>query len=58
MTAAVDEKVTMVQCPDFEGCKCYLQKIKMPWPISNRVMPNLYYLREHADGSIEFIAST
>mmetsp|Transcript_29031 Transcript_29031/g.34096 ORF Transcript_29031/g.34096 Transcript_29031/m.34096 type:complete len:83 (-) Transcript_29031:230-478(-) len=58
LTAAVDERVSMVPCPDFEGCKCFLQRIKMPGFLTNRVMPNLYYLREHADGSLEFISSS
>ena len=26
--------------------------------MTNRVLPNLYYLREHADGSIEFVSSS
>lgn len=58
MTAMADEKVSMVQCPDYEGCKCYLQKIKMPMFMTNRVIPNLYYLRELPDGTIEFISSS
>ena len=37
---------------------CYLQKIKMPMIMTNRVIPNLYYLLERRNGSLEFISSS
>lgn len=48
----------MIACPDFEGCECYLQQIKMPMFMTNRTLPNLYYLKENRNGSVEFISSS
>ena len=58
-TPLIDENITMAACPDYEGCKCFIQQIKMPFLMTNRSIPVLYYLRENPmDGSIEFISSS
>ena len=53
-----DKRLTLVPCPDYEGCFCFLQKIKMPMVMTNRVIPNLYYLVERQNGTIEWISSS
>ena len=53
-----DGKITVTDCPDFEGQKCIVQHLKMPMMISNRSIPVLFYLKENADGTIEFVASS
>ena len=53
-----DKRLTLVPCPDYEGCLCFLQKIKMPMVMTNRVIPNLYYLVERQNGTIEWISSS
>ena len=53
-----DGKISVTDCPDFEGQKCIVQHFKMPMMVTNRSVPVLYYLRENADGTIEFVASS
>ena len=58
LTECVDDKVTMVAVPDFEGCLTFMQKIKMPMFMTNRIIPNVFYLREHGDEKLEFVNSS
>ena len=58
LTPLIDEKITMVPCPDYEGCKCYIQQIKMPMMMTNRSIPVLYYIKKNRDGSLEFMSSS
>ena len=53
-----DGKLSVSDCEDFEGQKCIVQHLKMPMMISNRSIPVLFYLRENADGTVEFVASS
>ena len=53
-----DGKITISACPDFEGQKCIIQHLKMPMMLSNRSIPSLIYLRENADGTVEFLSSS
>ena len=58
MIPMMDSKLTVTDCPDFDGQRCLIQHIKMPIMMSNRSIPQLYYLVENEDGSIIFIASS
>ena len=59
LTEGVDETLTMLPCPDYEGCTGFICKVKMPMFISNRSLPNLFYLREDpANNSLEFFGSS
>jgi len=51
MVPLFDEKLSVTDCPDFEGKRCLIQHIKMPMMISNRSMVSLYYNIEKPDGS-------
>ena len=53
-----DGKISLSACPDFEGQKCIIQHLKMPMVVTNRSFPNLFYLRENADGTVEFLSSS
>ena len=53
-----DGKISVTACEDFEGCKCIIQHFKMPMMVTNRSIPVLFYLKENADGTVEFIASS
>ena len=48
----------MVKCPDQDGCEAYLMQIKMPMFMTNRVFPNLYYVVERRNGTLEYIMSS
>ena len=56
--AKMDEKLTVSECPDFEGQKCLIHHIKMPMLMSNRSIVQIYYTVENADGSLEFMSSS
>ena len=53
-----DKRVTMVSIPEYEGCECFLLKVKMPMFMTNRIFVNMYYIHERRNGSVEFIASS
>ena len=54
----IDSKISVTDCPDFEGCRAVVQHIKMPMFMDNRVIPQIYYFIENEDGSIVFLASS
>ena len=58
LNEASDKRVTMVKCPDQDGCEAYLMQIKMPMFMTNRVFPNLYYVVERRNGTLEYIMSS
>ena len=54
----MDDRLTIVPCPDHDGLKCFIQHIKMPVLMTNRSIPILYYSMVHEDGSLVFIGSS
>ena len=53
-----DGKISISACPDFEGQKCIIQHLKMPMVLANRSLAVVFYLRENADGTVEFLSSS
>ena len=54
----MDEKVSCVACPDVDGLRCLIQKLKMPMIMSDRSIPIIYYTKENEDGSFTWVASS
>lgn len=54
----IEDRLTFTLLPDFEGQNCLLQNIKMPMIMTNRSLVNVYYLKENADGTLEFLSSS
>ena len=54
----IDSKITVTDCPDFEGHRAVIQHISMPMFMDNRSIPQIYYFIENEDGSIVFLASS
>ena len=55
--SALDDKLTIVECPDVDGCKALIQQIKMPMMMTNRSFPNVLYLIE-SEGEMIFLSSS
>ena len=53
-----DERLSVVDCPDFEGKRCLIQHIKMPFMLSDRSFVSLYYSMDKPDGSLVLISSS
>ena len=53
----IDEKLSCDDCPDFEGKRCLVQHIKMPFMISDRSFISIFYEIEKPDGSFVSISS-
>ena len=58
MVPKIDDKLSITDLPDFEGCRCFIQHIKMPMIMTNRSLVQLYYLIEHENGNLVFISSS
>lgn len=59
LTQLVDEKIRMDPVEDYDGCRCFIQQIKMPMFMTNRSIPVLYYCREFSrDKGVEFVSSS
>ena len=58
MIPLFDDRLSVVDCPDYEGKRCLITNIKMPMMISNRSFVNLYYTITKPDGSLVSIASS
>ena len=58
MIPKMDSKLTVTDLPDHQGHRCIIQHIKMPFMMSNRSIVQCYYVIEHEDGSLTFIASS
>ena len=54
---ALDDKLTIVECPDVDGCKAVIQQIKMPMMMTNRSFPNIFYLVE-SENEMIFVSSS
>jgi len=54
----IGENVTCVACPDVDGLRCVIQKLKMPMIMSDRSIPTIYYTKENEDGTFTFVASS
>ena len=54
---ALDAKLTIVECPDVDGCKAAIQQIKMPMMMTNRSFPNIFYLVE-SENEMIFVSSS
>ena len=57
MMPLFDERLSVTDCPDFEGKRCLLMHIKMPFVISDRSFVSLYYTMDKPDGSLVIISS-
>ena len=58
MIPLFDDRLTVVDCPDYEGKRCLITTIKMPFVLSDRSFVSLYYSIEKPDGSWVLISSS
>ena len=54
----MDPKLSISECPDFEGHKCLIQHISMPMFMTNRSIVQIYYMIENEDGSLVYLVSS
>lgn len=54
----IEDRLSFTLLPELDGQDCLLQNIKMPMIMTNRSLVNVYYLKENADGSLEYISSS
>ena len=54
---AMDDKLSIVECGEVDGCKAVLQMIKMPMMMTNRTIPNIRYLDE-SDSELVMVTSS
>ena len=43
MIPKIDKKITVTDCPDYEGHRAVVQHIGMPMFMDNRSIPQIYY---------------
>eukprot|EP00353_Schmidingerella_taraikaensis_P007566 CAMPEP_0185568294 /NCGR_PEP_ID=MMETSP0434-20130131/1300_1 /TAXON_ID=626734 ORGANISM="Favella taraikaensis, Strain Fe Narragansett Bay" /NCGR_SAMPLE_ID=MMETSP0434 /ASSEMBLY_ACC=CAM_ASM_000379 /LENGTH=62 /DNA_ID=CAMNT_0028182765 /DNA_START=268 /DNA_END=456 /DNA_ORIENTATION=- len=53
----MDNKISIVDCPPVDGLRCVIQNIKMPMMMTNRSIPQVYYVEETPEALV-FIASS
>ena len=53
-----DNRISVTDCPDFEGKRCLLMTLKMPMMITDRSIVALYYQIDKPDGSMVTISSS